>query len=47
MSAADTESPDATATESVDDFFNIEMPDEFVESTAEASEIYDLLASIM
>lgn len=45
--AADTESLDATATESVDDFFNIEMPDEFVESTAEASEIYDLLASIM
>lgn len=45
--AENTETPDATATESVDDFFNIEMPDEFVESTADASEIYDLLESIM
>lgn len=33
--------------EYVDDFFNIEMPDEFVESAVEPSDIYDLLDSIM
>ena len=33
--------------EYVDDFFNIEMPDEFIESAVEASDIYDLLDNIM
>ena len=33
--------------EYVDDFFNIEMPDEFVESAVEPSDIYDLLDTIM
>ena len=40
-------SPGPVKTESVDDFFNFEMPDEFVESAVDASDIYDLLDTIM
>ena len=44
--AASTSENENTA-ESVEDFFNIEMPDEFIESSSDVSEIYDLIENII